>query len=415
MINYFETVVNEIQLLLANSLENQAPKQGVEKYINRQLSTFRLPILLVPLHGLSAGDTHNPVVPILNPYFSMVFSSFEDFTRDYPELMQQLGQNPRDFTAEITIHQSKRLLVAKAVLLLGQPYLLVVVNYRVEYAQLLKQREKFLLIDLVHKANDFIGLADENGNFVFINEAGLRLLHLSPTDVHLLNVWDLHNHKELFQILKEGRQEDGSFSWIGQAQIKTSDDQWRWCSISITTHLSDGARFYATVIRDLSMLKRIEEQLAQASSKIEAAVMERSSDIIEMNLQLLQDIEASERMRYMVKAREERLTSILDTSLDGFFVVDLNLRVDYVNQAFKDLVGATYKDLDGERMLRFFDHDAKAKLRYAVKKVMSGDRLLEQVLLQGLDGTVRACTVSFNPYHSQGRLVGIFGFVRPII
>ncbi len=403
MPRHFDAIKDEILLLL-----NKAAEELSFDELSRSLSSFRLPIILIPFECIEQPLDMENCKYTANAYFSMVFGHLSAFVAQYPHLLSKAQLH-----TEISINRLQYATEVMPVVFQGRDFALIVVEYRVEYAHLLSHQEKFLLTDLVHKTSDFIGLADDIGNFVYINEAGLKLLRMSPTDIHLLNVWDLHDHKELRQILEVGRHEDGSFSWVGQVKIRTHEDKWLVCSMSITSHFSEGQRYYATVVRDMSFLKRLEDQVTQISQKIEATVAQRSEDIIELNIQLLHEIEASERMRFMLQEREKRLATILDTTLDGFFMLDINLRLEQSNRAFKVLIGAMYRDIVGERMVRFVTHACKQDLKDAIDLVMKGQRQIVLLDIQNLGGQVTPCSISLNPYFSDGKLRGLFGFVRP--
>jgi PAS domain S-box-containing protein len=401
MQSYFIALVEEVKFqLMTSNKENQ------EVHLMRRLGSFRLPILLYNIANTEQSYS--------NPYFDLAFGSIDQFTGLYPHLLTARRSAGGDY---LTLSFQKQTYDAYICPfeLDGQEFRLFVMNYRIEYDQLLTSQEKYLLVDIVHKTNDFIAIADEIGNFMYINEAGLKMLKLSPEDVHILNVWDIHNHSELRQILDQGEQGDGSFNWVGQAKIKDSEGNWLYTSQSVTSHFIKGKRFYATVMRDLSMMKRIEAQVTAASSKISQTVQEKTEEMTQLNLALLHEIEASERMRYMLQEREERLSNIVETTLDAFFMVNANLHLERSNRAFKVLVGGTYKELSGERMLRFFTHDAKEVFKKKVSLVERGERVFIELDLQRLDGRVVPCTFSLNPYHTNdGGYKGLFGFIRPI-
>lgn len=401
MQTYFMTIINEIKFqILTLTDENHADR------LMRQLGSFRLPILLY--------NQDHPGDSIYNTYFELVFEDVPNLKRLFPHLIDARRENGGDFLSLQYRHQLYDGYIG-TINWNNQEYRLFVMDLRVEYAQLLQHQEKYLLVDLVHKTSDFVALADEIGNFVYINEAGLKLLGMSPDDVHILNVWDLHDHQELVQILEGGKQSDGSFSWVGHVKIRTHSGKWLYVSQSITSHTCDGKRYYASVMRDMSLLRRIEEQLAHATEKINQTVATRTEEIQELNIQLLHEIEASERMRYMLKEREQSLSVIIETTLDGFFRLDQNLHIARTNRAFKALLHAKFKELEGERIIRYIAASSKLEFKQITDRVFKGERILADIELQCLDGSTINCSVSLNPYFVEGQgYQGMFGFIRPI-
>lgn len=401
MQTYFMTITNEIKFqILTLTDENHADR------LMRQLGSFRLPILLY--------QQNQPGESLFNTYFELVFEDIPSLKRLYPHLIDAQRENGGDF---LSLQYKGQIYdgYIGSIVWNNMTYRLFIMDLRVEYAQLLQHQEKYLLVDLVHKTSDFVALADENGNFVYINEAGLKLLGMAPDDVHILNVWDLHDHQELAQILEGGKQSDGSFSWVGHVKIRTYAGKWLFVSQSITSHTCEGKRYYASVMRDMSLLKRIEEQVAQATEKINQTVASRTEEIQELNIQLLHEIEASERMRYMLQEREQRLSTIIETTLDGFFRLDQQLHIARTNRAFKALIGAKFKELEGERIIRFIASSSKLEFKQITERVSKGERILADIEFQCLNGVTIMCSVSLNPYFVEGQgYQGMFGFIRPL-
>jgi PAS domain S-box-containing protein len=393
---YFKTVIDEIQLLIEqDNLTNFTRFKTI-------LNSYRIPIMMY--------SKQSDALNFFNDYFFTIFGDIHSLQTTYPQLYDD-SKNQFTLMIDSEPHDAFHFSV---------PFQysdchLVMINIQIEYGHLLANTEKFLLIDLIKKTSDFVGIADENGNYVYINSAGLKMLEMSAKDVHILNVWDLHNHKELKGILDNGTKEDGSFNWTGFVQLKTHLNHWIHTSQSITSHRIEGKTYYATVMRDISLLKKVEEQVTHANERLSETIALRTQEITDLNLELLSEIESSERMRYMIKEREEKLSIIIDTTLDGFFMLDNRLKFEQTNEAFREMLHVKYRELEGERFIRFLTNESKNQLKEQLKKIAAGEHVLSVLTFQCGDGVHIDFTISLNPFiTSAGEQKGLFGFIRPL-
>jgi PAS domain S-box-containing protein len=130
------------------------------------------------------------------------------------------------------------------------------------------QDEQKKLASLVEHSTDFIGIASPEGQLMFVNQAGRRIIGLNDQDLTRFRIDDLVAEQErerlknevLPQLSKDGH-------WEGEALMRnfqTGEAIPMWHHSFFITAAEDGRTSMATVSRDLSDRK-------QADAKIEAA------------------------------------------------------------------------------------------------------------------------------------------------
>jgi PAS domain S-box-containing protein len=130
-----------------------------------------------------------------------------------------------------------------------------------------EERQKF--VSLVEQTDDFIGMTGFDGRAIYINRAGCRLVGLDPATVAGTHIsgfypehWWLKLRDEIFPSIIRG---EGN--WVGEAQL--CDIAKRPIDVSMNVfpvnHPETGQLLcFASVIRDITERKQLEEQLRQS-------------------------------------------------------------------------------------------------------------------------------------------------------
>ena len=141
------------------------------------------------------------------------------------------------------------------------------------------EREKF--VALVEQSDDFVGMGNLDGNIIYINRAGCRLVGLDPATAPGTPIAAVHPEKwwvklrdEIFPAVARGEK-----NWLGEAQLRnvqTNEPIDVLMNIFTVRHPVTGSVVcYATVMRDISERKR-----SEAASRHLAAIVESSDDAI---------------------------------------------------------------------------------------------------------------------------------------
>src|ERR1043166_860915 len=141
------------------------------------------------------------------------------------------------------------------------------------------EREKF--VALVEQSDDFVGMGSLDGNIIYINRAGCRLVGLDPATAPGTPIAAVHPEKwwvklrdEIFPAVARGEK-----NWLGEAQLRnvqTNEPIDVLMNIFTVRHPVTGSVVcYATVMRDISERKR-----SEAATRHLAAIVESSDDAI---------------------------------------------------------------------------------------------------------------------------------------
>ena len=141
------------------------------------------------------------------------------------------------------------------------------------------EREKF--VALVEQTDDFIGMGSLDGNIIYVNRAGCRLVGLDPAKAPGTPIAAVHPEKwwvklrdEIFPAVAGGEK-----NWLGEAQLRnvqTNEPIDVLMNIFTVRHpVTGGVICYATVMRDITDRKRAEE-----ASRHLAAIVQSSDDAI---------------------------------------------------------------------------------------------------------------------------------------
>jgi PAS domain S-box-containing protein len=120
---------------------------------------------------------------------------------------------------------------------------------------------------------DFVGIADTDGNSIFVNNAGKKMLGLDVEyDSTKIRITDCHPEWARKIILNEGLStaaEEGT--WMGETALLNKNGDEIPLSQIIIAHKSDKGevKFYSTIGRDITERKKFENELLIAKNKAE--------------------------------------------------------------------------------------------------------------------------------------------------
>jgi two-component system cell cycle sensor histidine kinase/response regulator CckA len=101
---------------------------------------------------------------------------------------------------------------------------------------------------------------------------------------------------------------------------------------------------------DVTDRKQGEEALREAHEDLEAKIEQRTSELVKANKQLKQEIEERKWIEDALRESETKHRTVLEASPDPVVVYDMDGRVIYVNPAFTQVFGWTWKQLVGKQI-----------------------------------------------------------------
>jgi PAS domain S-box-containing protein len=142
------------------------------------------------------------------------------------------------------------------------------------------------LLSIIEATPDYISTSSPDGNYLYLNRAGRRMLGLKEdADISLLTFRSVHPEWANRLLMQEGIPaaiQDGV--WQGEAAILTGDGREIPVSKVLIAHCGPNGEleYISTINRDISTRKRMENELRAARDGLELRVQERTR---ELNLQ----------------------------------------------------------------------------------------------------------------------------------
>jgi PAS domain S-box-containing protein len=128
-----------------------------------------------------------------------------------------------------------------------------------------------------------------------------------------------------------------------------------------------------------------------------------------------QDITERKNAEQAVKRSEERLKTILETTHEGFWMVDNETRTVDVNNSMCQLLGRTRDQVIGKKVVEFLDEENKDILSMQMQLREQGIGSVYELAFLRTDGTLVPCILSATPLlDADGKKIGSFAMVTDI-
>ncbi len=168
------------------------------------------------------------------------------------------------------------------------------------------------------------------------------------------------------------------------------------------------------VARDITELKKAEEDLRLAGKELERRVEERTAELQAANEKLRLEIRERETAEQALRLSEERFRAICEGAEDLIFVKDLDRKYTHVNPAMERFLSLPSSKIIGFRAEDLYDQRAGTHIREVDLRVLSGDSVEEEHTrpINGVDFTFHDIRVPMRD--SKGSIIGICGMSRDI-
>lgn len=143
-------------------------------------------------------------------------------------------------------------------------------------------------------------------------------------------------------------------------------------------------------------------------------VKDKADDIVGVAI-FAQDITERKAAEQAVQRSEERLKTILETTHEGFWMVDNETRTVDVNESMCQLLGRQRDQVIGKKVAEFLDEENKAILSKQLQPREQGMRSAYELAYIRPDGSRMPCILSATPLvDADGKKVGSFAMVTDI-
>ena len=141
-----------------------------------------------------------------------------------------------------------------------------------------------------------------------------------------------------------------------------------------------------------------------------------SSGSLDNSLQVaLKRISMLEAEMQSLQAQTNRYSTILDTSMQGIWILDLKGNTTYVNSQITQMLGFTKEEMQGRSLFSFLDEQEAVKARSLLDRRLAGIAEIHEFQFQKKDCNICLAIVSANPiFDSQGQMVELVGMLTDI-
>jgi PAS domain S-box-containing protein len=148
------------------------------------------------------------------------------------------------------------------------------------------------LTTIIEATSDVVGIANLDGDLVFLNQAGRDILDIDAgDDITKYHISEFHD-KESYRIINEEGfpaviVED---RWLGEVNLKSKTDQLIPVSQMLIAHKDEQMEemFISTIMRDVTTLKNAEAKIRSLNEELEQRVVERTEEL----QQVVKELEA---------------------------------------------------------------------------------------------------------------------------
>ena len=137
--------------------------------------------------------------------------------------------------------------------------------------------------------------------------------------------------------------------------------------------------------RDVTQLQRAEEEVRSLNRDLEKRVADRTAELAAANMELAAEVEERQNAQAALLVTNRRVTEILESIQDGFFALDSNWRLTYVNQRAAANFSLPAKELVGQVLWDKFPHILGTQHETSYRKAME-ERISVRFEIQGGPG-----------------------------
>jgi PAS domain S-box-containing protein len=225
------------------------------------------------------------------------------------------------------------------------------------------------------------------------------------------------DHDRVMQALRDHLEQRVAYDI--EYRLRTRDGQWRWFVArgQALWNAEGQAVRMAGSLRDITKLKRTEEELRKHRDHLEEVAEERAGVLGKVNEQLQGEIAGREQAKVALEESEQRFRALAETTSDWVWEVDQNGVYTYANPKLKDLLGYEPAEIIGKTPFDLMPADEAERVGAAFREIVKSGEPFAQLENTNLhkDGRRVVLETSGVPIlDAGGNLLGYRGIDRDI-
>ena len=152
------------------------------------------------------------------------------------------------------------------------------------------EEEQLRLLDILENANDLVGMSDNEGRVLYLNQAGRRMVgRTDDEDLGGTSISDYHPARAAKQVFSKGfRAASRDGFWVAESALLHRNGREIPVSLVLVAHRStDGTvERFSAIMRDLTERKRLEEDILLLNANLEERVRLRTAELEAKNAEL---------------------------------------------------------------------------------------------------------------------------------
>lgn len=268
--------------------------------------------------------------------------------------------------------------------------------------------------DIINSSLDMIIAVDKDRRIIEFNKSAQETFGYSSEEVLGKHIDTLYADPNEGLRISKAISETGKFTGEVINRRKNGETFPSFISSSALYDMDGNLLGVMGISRDITEIKKAEEELKRYRIHLEELVKERTAELIRINDDLQCEIAKRKQAESALIAEKERLAVTLRSIGDGVIATDTEGRVVLINRVAEALTGWTEKEAIGRPLNEVFyiiNEKTRLHCENPVEKVLKSSRVVKlanHTILIAKDGTERIIADSGAPIHDKsGGIIGV--------
>jgi len=165
---------------------------------------------------------------------------------------------------------------------------------------------------------------------------------------------------------------------------------------------------------DITNQKRAEEVLQRSKEELELLVAQRTEEIQNTNLKLVEEIHTRKKFGKSLRLSEEKFRDLFENANDIIWTTDTTGRLVTVNRLFASITGCTKDQLTGQPAYQYIYQSHRFMVLRKHLMVLKGESVEFETEIADITLIPRIVWIKLRPIRENGKITGVHGIARDI-